>query len=408
MGDSSHFDDTLFAILKDCKTLPTFLDTIFGFLNRRTDFYVTTKEPNSVVGLPQGLAERLVRNTFYKWKPKDLDIETNVPEAVTETIVETTVEDITTHFNNTGVENSSESVPIQKKEAAFTSSEFYNGAVYNNYSWSQSISEVDVIVKVPPNITTKSLTVTILTQRVLVKLKNDNSIILEDKEKLEIHLEKVCEMWWNCFLQNEPKLDITKLDCSRPFEDLPDEAQAKIQELTWNQERKRLGLPTSDEIKMHEKLKKAWNAEGAAAELWEVSATQAFVDGIRDIEVQQTIRMGRHRKCSDALIHALQFEAAKQASMACHNVGELQVVFKGEKLRDINDRVGQLEEKFENLSRRLISKGNTRGNQVCCNCDRHGHIGSDYRATMNGSLPRSRYQAQEIYFGTTRTGEEAV
>lgn len=226
-----------------------------------------------------GLAEKLVKDTFYKWKPKDLSIEANVPEAVAETVVETScIEDLTTEINtSSGTEL--EIVPNEKRELDFSSSECYNGAVYENYSWSQTISEIDVIVKVPPNITTKNLSVSISIQQILIKLKNENEVLLKgdlcqkckhadviwslDKEKLEIHIEKAYEMWWNCFLQNEPKLDISKLDCSRPFEDLSDEAQAKIQELTWNQERKRLGLPTSDEMKMHDKLKKAWNAESS-------------------------------------------------------------------------------------------------------------------------------------------------
>lgn len=35
MDNSSRFDEPLFEILKECKTLPTFFDAIFGFLNRR-------------------------------------------------------------------------------------------------------------------------------------------------------------------------------------------------------------------------------------------------------------------------------------------------------------------------------------------------------------------------------------
>lgn len=245
----------------------------------RTDFYVTAKTPNSPVGLPEGLAERLVRNTFYKWKPKDLTIESNVPEAVNEAVVETSVEDVSSDLDNATISDTAEVLPTEKKETEFNSSECYNGAVYENYSWSQTISEIDIIVKVPPTVTTKHLIVNISTQNISVKLKNENLIILEgllcqkckhtdaiwsfDKGRLEIHLEKAYEMWWDCFLQSEPKLDIAKLDCSRPFEDLSEEAQAKIQELTWNQERKRLGLPTSDEIKMHDKLKKAWDMEGS-------------------------------------------------------------------------------------------------------------------------------------------------
>lgn len=35
MDDNQRFDDILFSILKDCKTLPVFLDNVFGFLSRR-------------------------------------------------------------------------------------------------------------------------------------------------------------------------------------------------------------------------------------------------------------------------------------------------------------------------------------------------------------------------------------
>ncbi|GJQ83022.1 hypothetical protein Trydic_g15837 [Trypoxylus dichotomus] len=103
----------------------------------------------------------------------------------------------------------------------------------------------------------------------------------------------------------------------------------------------------------------------AVAELWEQLATQAFDDGIKDIEVKQAIGMDRHIKSCDAPIRALEFEAAKQASNVCPNMGELQVVSEVEKLRDINDRGGQLEEKFGKLSPRFISEGNRRGNRYC-------------------------------------------
>lgn len=189
------------------------------------------------------------------------------------------MEDVANESSILSTESEFEALSITKTEPHFSPSDSYNGAVYENYSWSQTISEVVIIVKVPPNITTKNLLVNISTQKLLIKLKQGDTVFLEgnlcqkckhtdaiwslDKEKLEIHLEKAYEMWWDCLLQSESKLDVTKLDCSRPFEDLSEEAQAKIQELTWNQERKRLGLPTSDELKMHEKLKQAWTAEGS-------------------------------------------------------------------------------------------------------------------------------------------------
>lgn len=45
----------------------------------------------------------------------------------------------------------------------------------------------------------------------------------------------------------EPKINTRKIDCSRPMTDLDDEAQAKIEEMMYNQRQKQLGLPQSHE-----------------------------------------------------------------------------------------------------------------------------------------------------------------
>lgn len=235
-----------------------------------------TSDPNSPVGLPPGVAEAVLRQSFYKWMPKN-EAPGNEEEKIPEAIVETEVE--TSPAEEEVLPSKESQVVRQPLQEGFTSSEGYNGAIYENYSWSQSITEIDINVKVPPNITTKNLAIEILPSRISVKLKDSGTALLEgefcnkckhtdaiwslDKSKLEIHLEKVSEVWWDCLIQGEPKLDLSKIDCSRPYEELSEEAQAKIQELTWNQERKRLGLPTSEELQMQEKLKRAWNAEGS-------------------------------------------------------------------------------------------------------------------------------------------------
>lgn len=222
------------------------------------------------MGLPPGLSEQVVKHAFYKWKQQKLQDE--VPEAITEV-----------EINSAGPSSEVSVCPMQKKKPIdtehFTSSESYNGAVYDNYTWSQTITEVDIIVKVPENVNRRDLSVSITPSSLCVKIKGRDKPLLEgtlckkckhtdaiwslDWPKLEIHLEKTTEMWWDCLLQSEPRLDLTKIDCSRPYEELSEEAQAKIEELTWNQERKRMGLPTSDELIMQEKLKKAWSVEGS-------------------------------------------------------------------------------------------------------------------------------------------------
>ena len=62
-----------------------------------------------------------------------------------------------------------------------------------------------------------------------------------------MNLEKIQERWWEAVLENEPKINVRKINPSRPMEDLDDEAQAKIQELMYNDRQKKLGLPQSHE-----------------------------------------------------------------------------------------------------------------------------------------------------------------
>ncbi len=47
---------------------------------------------------------------------------------------------------------------------------------------------------------------------------------------------------------DEPKLSVRKMDPSRPISDLDDEAQAKIEQMMWDDHRKKQGLPGSQEM----------------------------------------------------------------------------------------------------------------------------------------------------------------
>jgi hypothetical protein len=54
------YDSPLLGILQDCVKLPQFLDTIFSFLARRTDFYVIMQHEKAKMGFPLGVAENMV------------------------------------------------------------------------------------------------------------------------------------------------------------------------------------------------------------------------------------------------------------------------------------------------------------------------------------------------------------
>ncbi|KAK2161206.1 hypothetical protein LSH36_120g15055 [Paralvinella palmiformis] len=160
----------------------------------------------------------------------------------------------------------------------------YNGAIRDSYSWSQSITDLDIKIFVPQHIRKgKEVQVDVhrkhITARCRMPSGEWNTLIdddlpwdvdkeqsiwsLEPGKAILVNLEKVQERWWECVLTSEPKINVRKIDASRPMSDLDDEAQAKIEELMYNEHQKRLGLPQSHEKKVHDILRKAWDAEGS-------------------------------------------------------------------------------------------------------------------------------------------------
>ncbi|CAB3253685.1 unnamed protein product [Arctia plantaginis] len=340
--DIYKYDEVLTSILVNEKSILGFLSTIFNFLARRTDFYHVPDGPYENMGFPPGVAEELVVKVLRTCDPKNFKApngaikSTDVNDEImcstvaqeVEVIADEDLEEnntleaedtpVNTHTSNPVIEPSATFGTVkhdkQQSEPAVNASiahmeskiqelslqespktipedykppmlptqknsETYNGADREHYLWSQTIMELDVTVKLPPDIkSAKDLKVTLNTGDISILRKNGD-IILKDslpykikaidsfwsvsEGKLIMHLEKVQERWWNKLLNNEEPIDLDRIDCSRPLDDLPEDQVAKVRELQWNQERKLQGLPTSDDIRNINILKKAWNAPGS-------------------------------------------------------------------------------------------------------------------------------------------------
>ncbi|KAK4881032.1 hypothetical protein RN001_004351 [Aquatica leii] len=88
-------------------------------------------------------------------------------------------------------------------------------------------------------------------------------------------------------------------------------------------------------------------------------AIQIFVDGLRDNETQQTLRLPRLKTLDDALVHALEFEAEKHASQR-----------DGQRLCCAAEVPAQTLESIEEIARRILrEKGAT-----TLNCGEIGHV----------------------------------
>ncbi|XP_076623240.1 nudC domain-containing protein 3 isoform X2 [Colletes latitarsis] len=310
---SSDHDQAFLQILREEKNITNFLEAFFGFLYRCTDFYIESA-PDQKLGFAPGIPEKLVLNSLQKWKniskfpsetapPKNynVDVQSHGKDHDKLTVVKENSSNLQTVQEvkvETNMKNEITSGPVRSFEKD-QSSESYNGAVRENYTWSQSIGDLDVLIKLPSCIkTAKDLRVDLESKEIKIeartstfvenqesrdsrnsewttifvgefsfKIRKDESVwSLVPGKHISIHFEKASERWWEALVVGEPKIELNKIDCSRNLDEMGLEEQMKVQELMWNQQQKFLGKPTSEQIKMEKILKKAWDAKGSPFE----------------------------------------------------------------------------------------------------------------------------------------------
>jgi len=124
---------------------------------------------------------------------------------------------------------------------------------------------VDVQIALPRGTTSKQLDVQIKTKslRVALKDKKDEPLVegelcekvkvddtfwsVEDNQYLNINFEKAYEAIWKCVILGDDEIDTKKVDNSKKIEEFDLETQGHLQKVLYEQERKRAGLPTTEE-----------------------------------------------------------------------------------------------------------------------------------------------------------------
>ncbi|CAB3371464.1 Hypothetical predicted protein [Cloeon dipterum] len=270
-------DEAIHKILMDGNpTIVSYLDSVFGFLYRRTDFFKAKNKVDDPVGFMPGEAMNLVLKIFKQYqdleeysqrlaKMERLKGDGIAPAAAAE------VEVISNDDLPVG--------PLEKASASAQGpdeSESHNGAACDGYSWSQTIADVDISVKVPKHVV-KGKQIKVETTNRLVKVVAGDDCLLDGEltnrvkceetiwslvpgKCVQLHFEKCEERWWDGLLTTDGKIDVRQIDSTRSLYDYSESDEMRIREMVLHQERK---TANHEPKAVEEMLKTAWDADGS-------------------------------------------------------------------------------------------------------------------------------------------------
>lgn len=333
MEMTEMYDNALLGILQHVGNIQNFLQLYFGFLYRKTDFYRLLSSPNDRMGFPPGVAEKMVLKSFHifervaeqdrerqgqelqqREEARSLPPVVQNLEVQTEDTVVQSLDAVQREIAPSGdgeaspasgaavaprpqPQSSTSARTSQGDQAAAATTgaaatskdtfqanpDSYNGAVRDNYTWSQDYTDVEVRVHVPKTVVKgrqvcvdlKSGSIRVclregVEERVLMdgdfthKINIENSLwSLEPGLCVVLSLSKVGEVWWNAVLKGEQEIDINNINRERSMATVDEEEHAVLDRLTFDYHQKLQGKPQSHEMKVHDMLKKGWDAEGS-------------------------------------------------------------------------------------------------------------------------------------------------
>ena len=195
--------------------------------------------------------------------------------------------------NNTNTNKESEnkiesSNPLNKKKEEIkgpvenkpTSISTYNGDKCDDYNWSQGVGDVTIQFALKQKINKKMLKVdmTVTHLKIVIDgmdkplidadfcekiIPDDSNWSIEDGQSIILFLEKATEIIWKSAFKGGKEIDTKTVDNSKRIDEFDSETQAALNKIVYEQNRKRNGLPTTEEEKKLEALKEAWNKPGS-------------------------------------------------------------------------------------------------------------------------------------------------
>ncbi|XP_060082024.1 nuclear migration protein nudC-like [Ylistrum balloti] len=315
MADPERFDGMLLAMAQQCEGgVKEILDCVFSFLSRKTDFYTGGKE-----GLAEKIvmdafktyqksAEEEKRKLREEREQEEMRRKERLAKKKAETekkaqekiakeeepkIKELTEEEAEQLQNELDMEKSGEKpTPTEEapkaengeksddeedeKDKGKLKPNAGNGADLPNYKWTQTLEEIEL--RVPFNVSFplkgRDMVVQIDKRHIKVGLKGHppvvegetyNDIKVEestwcilDKKELVVNIEKINKMeWWSRIVTTDPEINTKKVSPENSkLSDLDGDTRSLVEKMMYDQRQKEMGLPTSEEQKKADIMKK--------------------------------------------------------------------------------------------------------------------------------------------------------
>ncbi|RDX63506.1 Protein BOBBER 1, partial [Mucuna pruriens] len=263
---SSSSSSSSFTASFDPSNPVAFLERVFDFISRESDFLATETAEKEIASLVRAAGKKKrddLKASEEREKVEKKKREDRVASEERNKAEKRLKEEKELKVKDTNKEESASRVPNKG-----------NGLDLEQYSWTQTLQEVTVNVPVPNGTKSRFVTCEIKKNHLKVGLKGQPPIIegelhrpvkpddcywsIEDQSALSILLTKHNQMeWWKCVVKGSPEIDTQKVEPENSkLSDLDPETRQTVEKMMFDQRQKSMGLPTSDELQKQEIMKK--------------------------------------------------------------------------------------------------------------------------------------------------------